>query len=365
MSKQFSLVLSLAAAAGIAGCANTSGSTSSSCSALTASHTKPTADWQGSVFTIVMENRSYGDIIGNGDAPFINALAKQNAIAQGYHDSFVHPSEPNYLWMVAGENFGVLDDNDPSSHPIASTSHIADQLELAGLTWKSYQESMTMPCQIASQYPYAAKHDPFVFFEDLNGWDGARFNPTQRCNDHVVAYSQLAADLASGNVPRYVFITPNMLHDMHDGTVADGDKWLAQELPAILSSPAFNNGGVIFLMWDEGGGYPQSDNPPMIVISPHAKPGYVSTASYDTSSYLKTVQTILGLQPLPCVANATGVQPMADLFTVPLTATDAGTTPATGTATPAPATTTPATGAATPAPATTAPATAGGAATGS
>ena len=121
-------------------CANTSGNTTVQCSSLTATAPARPAGWKGTVFTIVMENHSAGDIFGNPAAPFINSLAKGNAVAGGYRDSFVHPSEPNYLWMVAGENFVILNDNDPGpTNHIASTSHLADQIELAGLTWKSYQ----------------------------------------------------------------------------------------------------------------------------------------------------------------------------------------------------------------------------------
>ena len=73
-------------------------------------------------------------------------VAVRADFADGYHDAFVHPSEPNYFWMVAGQNFGILDDGDPAAHHIPAQSHIADQLELAGLTWKAYQESMGAPC---------------------------------------------------------------------------------------------------------------------------------------------------------------------------------------------------------------------------
>ncbi|MCU1281527.1 MAG: putative acid phosphatase [bacterium] len=305
---------SIVAAVAVAGCANTSGNTAVNCSAITATDSQPSPDWQGSVFTIVMENHSQGDILGNKDAPFINSLAQQNAVAAGYRDNLVHPSEPNYIWMVAGENFGILDDNDPSSHHIDSTSHIADQLEMQGLSWKGYMESMGSACALTGQYPYEPKHNPFVYFNDINGWDGTAFQPSARCNSHVVDYSQLDADLASGAVPKYVFITPNMIDDMHDGSVAQGDAWLSREVPKILASDAFNNGGVLFLTWDEGGGYPQSDDPPMIVISPHAKRGYVSQTSFNASSYLKTVQKILGLQTLPCDPKSDGVQTMDELF---------------------------------------------------
>jgi acid phosphatase len=351
MSKRYSLALSLTAATSLAACANTSGSKSATCAALTTSDAKPSADWKGTVFTIVMENHSFGQIVGNTkEAPFLNSLIKQNALAAGYHDSYVHPSEPNYFEMVAGENFGILNDNDPgASNHISSTSHIADQLEKAGLTWKAYAESMGAPCGLSSNGNYATKHVPFVYFDDIAGWNGSKMMGSARCTQHVVDYTQLDADLKSGNMPRYAFITPNMINDMHNGSTADGDNWLSREVPKILSSDAFNNGGVLFILWDEGGGYPQSDDPPFIAISPHAKPGFVSHQDYDTSSYLKTVQMILGVDSLPCDSAGATVQPMSDLFQVPLNASttstpDGGTPPATGTAAPATGATAPTTG---------------------
>lgn len=306
-----------------AGCANTSGNTLATCEPLTSAAAVAPPRWGGTVFTIVMENHSRGQIFGSSQAPYINSLANQNAVAEGYHDSFVHPSEPNYFWMVAGQNFGVLDDSDPAWHHLGATAHIADQLELAGLDWKSYQESMGAPCGLTSHGRYAAKHNPFVYFNDINGWDGKAFHPEQRCNAHVVDYSQLDVDLASNALPRYVFITPNLDSDMHDGSIALGDAWLAREVPKLLASDAYKNGGVIFLMWDEGGGSPASDDPPFLAISPNAVPGMRSLVDYDTSSYLKTVQDVLGLPELPCAAAAerSTVDGMTDLFTVPMTAT--------------------------------------------
>ncbi len=309
------------AVAGFAGCtssATTAGDTTSVCSEISRAPTAPS--WSGTIFTIVMENKGQADIFGNKHAPYINSLANKYAVAKGYHDSMVHPSSPNYLWMVAGENFGVLDDSEPLSHHIDSRSHLADQIETQGLTWKAYEESMGAPCGLTANYPYEPKHDPFVYFNDINGWDGTTFQPSARCTSHVVDYKELHKDLASGNVPKFAFITPNMLDDMHDGSVADGDAWLAAEVPKILASDAYKNGGVLFLTWDEGNN--GGDDPPMIVISPNAKPAFVSTAAYDASSYLMTVETLLGVDALPCNSNAlTTTQPMADLFSLPIDVT--------------------------------------------
>ena len=311
-------ILNLALCAAAVGCTpNNSGSSFATCRKLGPTPAAPLAGWNGSVFTIVMENKSKDQILGNPNAPFINVLARHGAVADGYHDSFVHPSEANYLWMVAGENFGILDDEDPNSHTLSSTSHLADQLEAAGLTWKAYQESMGAPCGLTSHGRYAAKHNPFVFFSDVNGWDGQAFHPADRCAKHVVDYTQLDLDIAKHAIPKYVFITPNLDNDMHDGSIAEGDAWLAREVPKLLATDVFKNGGALFLLWDEGGGMPAHDDPPFIVISPNTKGGVHSQTVYDTSSYLKTVEGILGVAPLPCGAER-NVTAMSDLFTQPV-----------------------------------------------
>jgi hypothetical protein len=74
----------------------------------------------------------------------------------------------------------------------------------------------------------------------------------------------------------------------------------------------------LFLTWDEGSN--QTDDPPMIVISPNAHQGMTDSTPYDASSYLKTVQTILGVETLPCDTSGTAVPTMDALFTVPLAA---------------------------------------------
>ena len=320
MKKTLSSLL-VAGACATLSCANTSGSTRAFCTAPSRMAATPPSQFEGSVFTIVMENKSRHDILGNKHAPFINELAKHGAVAAGYHDSFVHPSEPNYLWMTAGQNFGILDDNDPAKHTISSTSHIADQLELAGLSWKAYEEGMGEPCGLTSHGRYAAKHDPFVYYQDINGWDGKAVHRTQRCIDHVVDYSQLDKDIAAHQVPRYAFITPNLDDDMHDGSIARGDAWLAREIPKIMATDAYKHNGVIFLLWDEGGGtLSPGDDPPFIVISPLIKSGTTSHVAYDTSSYLKTVQNILGVEQISCTGDRQTSLAMSDLFTVPIAA---------------------------------------------
>ena len=61
------------------------------------------------VFLIMMENHNWGDIKGSASAPYINGLLTTGAHAEQYFNpAKLHPSEPNYIWLEAGDNLGVF-----------------------------------------------------------------------------------------------------------------------------------------------------------------------------------------------------------------------------------------------------------------
>ena len=148
---------------------------------------------------------------------------------QYFNPPGLHPSEPNYLWLEAGTNFGVRNDGLPSANHQSSTQHLVNQLEAAGLTWKAYAEGIERHGLPGDELgKYAPKHVPFVFFDDVT-----HYRPG-RCIAHVRPYSELAGDLAAGAVADYNFITPNLCDDMHDSSgckssnaIRNGDDWLA------------------------------------------------------------------------------------------------------------------------------------------
>jgi len=138
------------------------------------------------------------------------------------------------------------------------------------------------------------------------------------CIAHVRPFTELATDLANNTVASYNFITPNLTDDMHDGTIADGDTWLATHVPVILNSAAYKQGGVIFITWDEGeGGSAPGDTKDgpigMIVLSPNAKVGYQNSIHYDHGSTLRTVEEIFKVSPM--LGGAANQTDLSDLFT--------------------------------------------------
>src|SRR5207237_9314870 len=138
-----------------------------------------------------------------------------------------------------------------------------------GGSWKAYQEDISSnACPLTDQGSYVVKHDPFVFFDDVTGSN----NPADAyCIAHVRPYSELATDLSNNTVARYNFITPNVCHDMHDCGISSGDAWLAAELPKILASQAYKQGGAVFVTWDEGNNATDDGPIGLIALSPAAK----------------------------------------------------------------------------------------------
>lgn len=279
---------------------------------------KPTPP--STVFLIVMENHNWAQIKDSPSAQYINSelLPMASHAEQYYNPPGIHPSEPNYIWLEAGTNLGILDDSDPSANHQADKNHLVTLLFENGISWKSYQEDISgAGCPLTSTELYAPKHNPMVFFDDVIqlGIQDSIF-----CKSHVRPYSELAGDLEANRAARYNFITPNLCNDMHnsDGckptsdSIKNGDTWLANEVPKILNSAAYKANGTLIITWDEG--EDQSDGPiGLIVLSPNAKGGgYSNTIHYTHSSTLRTVQELLGVSPfLGDAANATD---LSDLF---------------------------------------------------
>lgn len=284
----------------------------------------------GHVFVIVLENEGADAILGSGGAPYVKRLAGQYGSAAEYF-AVTHPSLPNYIALTSGGTHGLAGSDcsvSATCHVPGSMTNIADEIEASGRTWVAYMESMPGPCALAdagddSSGAYAVRHDPFVYYDDIR--DGAN----DRCVTHVVPYdaAELQTRLASGNVPDFVWITPNLCDDGHDSCggdpVAHTDAWLARNVPPILASPAFQRNGVLFLTWDEGtsddgccGLASGGGRVAALVVSPLGRPGYQSSVPYDHYSLLRTIEDGWGLRELGDSNPATrpGTAAMSDFF---------------------------------------------------
>jgi hypothetical protein len=271
------------------------------------------------VFIILMENHNWSSIKGSSSAPYINnTLLPMASHAEAYNNvPGIHPSLPNYLWLEAGTNFGILADGLPSQLHQSTSQHLVTLLQNAGLSWKSYQEDISgATCPLTTAGLYAPKHNAMVFFDDVTNTNSST---SQECIQHVRPFTELATDLAGGTVASYNFITPNLCDDMHNSSgcatsdsVANGDTWLSQNVPTILNSAAFKADGALFITWDEseGGDFPIG----MIVVSPFAKGGgFSNNIPYNHGSTLRTFQEIFNVQPF--LGDAANQTDLSALFT--------------------------------------------------
>jgi hypothetical protein len=242
------------------------------------------------VVVVVEENHALDQIIGSPRAPFLNQLASQGVLLTAYQ-AISHPSLPNYLAMLSGDTHGITSD---CTDCTVTGPNLADQLELAGISWKAYMQGLPASCSdVARSGAYTKHHDPFMYF------DGIRDSP-QRC-DKVVPFSQLAADLTAGQLPRFAFVVPDLDHDMHDGPISVADAWLRDLHSQLAASPDWHPGTRLVVTFDEGTG---GDNRVVTVITgPRVRPRHDGTA-YSHYSLLRSIETLFRLPHLGHAADA-------------------------------------------------------------
>lgn len=287
------------------------------------------------VVVIVMENQGIADIINSSSAPFLTHLASSFGLATNY-TAIAHPSLPNYLAMVSGQDFFSWSKNDcsPSADCTAgSATNLVDSMEGRGLTWKAYMEDYPTSCGSncspggcfmgnGGTGQYAARHDPFVYFGDI-------VNSSERCSRIVPANSGgsgapddlLLSDLSSpSTASNLMWLTPNLCNDMHDCSISTGDTYLSQLVPEILASNLFtDHKAALYITFDEGNGFCPTDGSSRDCVyavwaGPDAKTQFKSSIPFTHYSFLSTLETVWHLQPL--TSNDAQAQPMTEFFTI-------------------------------------------------
>ena len=273
------------------------------------------------IFVIMEENQEYKQIIGNRAAPNINAYAKTYGLATNY-DAVTHPSAPNYVALTGGSYFGIQDDNGWQTHKLDQPS-LTSQIDAAGLAWKGYFQSMphagfTGDCSKGPCY-YASKHNGPIYFDSVNS--------SKAELKREVPITHLATDLASGKLPNYALIVPDLCHDMHGGTgtcndqtddelIKEGDTYAAGLVGQITGAAFWGTGeNAIVLVWDEGstdiGG---GGNVAALVITNHGPRALADGTAYTHYGLLATVQDALGLG---CLQESCTATTMSALFAHP------------------------------------------------
>lgn len=264
-----------------------------SCTAVQAQTTVPKA---GHVFLVMEENHSYSSVIGNTAMPYLNSLAQNYGLATQYYAN-THPSIGNYFMLTTGQILTNDDSRTPSNFPVSADNIVRHFLN-ANVTWKSYAESLPSVGYTGSDVsPYVVHHNPFAYFTDVQNSTMEKLN--------LVPFTQFQTDLANGTLPQFSYIIPNVNDDAHNGTLQQADSWLKTNIAPVLASPAFQNNGLMVIVFDEsydsdtasGGGHVA-----MLVLSPQGKGSYKSTTHYQHQSTLRLMMDALGISSFPGAA---------------------------------------------------------------
>jgi hypothetical protein len=305
--------------------------------------TPPTSDvgQLNHVFLIYMENKGVDNIVGSPNAPYINSLINNN----GYDDNYYalgHPSDPNYIRIMGGSDFGI--DYNPVSNVIDAPS-LMQEMDQAGISWAGYAQSMPQPGDIVSSGDYSVDQLPFAEFSYV-------FNNTPAyLQDHLLPLTQLSTDLQDPNTfPDFTWIAANEANNMEGPintpsgianflisqltnqqyNVAAGDQFVQQEVSAIENSPTWNDPtqkDAIIITFDEDnnnlslGIGNEGNNVPMIVIPNQdavtnggmQSGPFTTDAYYNQYSLMATIEDALRLTPdtlAPLTANDMFAQPM-------------------------------------------------------
>jgi acid phosphatase len=258
------------------------------------------------VMVIAEENRSYAQVIGSPDAPYITRLARTYGSATRMVANYPVgcPSLAAYILITSGGTAGICDDKGPRHHPVRGANIFA-QLDAAHRPWRNYAENLPAPCarKNSTDGMFLVRHTAVPYYTSES-----RVCSVGQVELGTTASGALRDDLAAGTLPAYSFVTPNSCHDMHgapgcpDHHVAGGDRWLARWIPRVLAGADYRAGRlVVIITWDEGSS--RDNHIPTVVLSPTTR-AVVATQPYDHCSTLRTTEDLLGLAPLGCAKSA-------------------------------------------------------------
>lgn len=223
--------------------------------------------------------------------------ARKFTLCDAFFSSLAGPSEPNHLYTVAAKSGGLV--NNPGrgingEDGVYTFKTLAELLQSSKHSWRYYDEKKNPKAH--------SLWNPLPGFKAI-------FNSPEMMS-HLVSLDELYTDAQHDRLPEVCWCVPTAADSEHPPADSARGMWHVTGLiNAIMQSPAWSN-TVIIVTWDDFGGFydhvppPQVDKygygprVPALVISPWAKPGYISHVHYDFTSPLKLIEDHFGLKPL-------------------------------------------------------------------
>ncbi|HET8667462.1 MAG TPA: alkaline phosphatase family protein, partial [Terriglobales bacterium] len=258
-----------------------------------------------------------------GDLPYYYELAAQFGTSDRWFSPVLGPTIVNRMYLFTGTSFGHIHPEDAPPAGGWPQKTIFDLLDQHGISWRYYYQ------------------DNSVFLAQFATWQ----NPAAQAKVRPISeyFRVLGSATADQDLAQVIFIERPAVSELdeHPGSnVQFGAQWASTVIDALLASPAWPSSALL-LTWDEGGGFydhvppaavlpPDNIAPmfhagdwpgsfantgfrvPVVVISPWARPHYVSHTVRDYTSILKLIEVRFGLPPLTWRDGA--AEPMLEFF---------------------------------------------------
>jgi phosphatidylinositol-3-phosphatase len=301
----------------------------------TGTTTSPTPQ-AGHVFVIALTTTSYKAAFGPGSvAHYLDRTLRRRGILLSNYRTLGGSELPDYLAMVSGQapnsdtrsDCAIYAEFSGSATAAASGQvpgpgcvypdtvlTVADQVTASGKQWKAYLADMdgatcvhpnsnsaddtTLP---GATSDYDTRHNPFIYFHSLLDLGG--------CSSNDVGLQSLTKDLRKANrTPTYAFIAPGLCDEPAAGSCPNGqpgglageNAFLKQLVPAILTSAAYKQNGVLMIVFARApsvnGSRPVRTG--ALILSPTVKKGSTVSTPYNPYSVLRSVEDLLGYTPL-------------------------------------------------------------------
>ena len=249
------------------------------------------------VVVIIEENKSFAQIIGNvRDAPYLNALARQGAVFTHSY-GIAHPSQPNYFALFAGRTNTDGDGCAVLGIP-PDADNLGAQLLRSYNTFVGYAEDLPHAgfrgCFAGD---YASKHVPWTHFTNIPD------SSIQPLTALPGRWDQL---------PNVTFVIPNLLNDMHSGSIRRGDDWLRQKMGPLIAW-ASGHDTLIVITWDESSAA-LTNHIPTLFVGPMIAPGRYT----EPITHYRVLRTLEDLYGLPHAGNAGGQTPIDAVWRRPI-----------------------------------------------
>ncbi len=260
------------------------------------------------VVVVIEENHSLSQVMGSPSAPYINNTLAANGSSLTNMFAITHPSQPNYLQFFSGSSQGVTTDNVPATFPFAAgTSNLGGALLNAGKTFTGYSESMPSAGYNGATFTtasgdYARKHNPWVNWQSASP---SGFQLPIATNQPFTSFPSDYSTLANVSV-----VVPNLTDDMHDGTIAQGDTWLQNNIGPYATWAQTHN-SLLIVTWDEDDSSSSRNRIPTILYGANVVTGQ-NNSTWTLQNLLRTVEDTYGTTHSGTAAN---VKPIVGSFT--------------------------------------------------